>query len=361
MRKVGIITIFDPANYGNRLQAFALAKTLQGLNCHAVEVYPCNGFASLVKGKLKTNRITRTILEFFWSFHIQEKGGVRNYHRVVLFFDFMKKAQIKQVPSNDSSIDYFVCGSDQIWNPYWRGTPFFFANFAPKEKRIAYAASFGVDTLPADVTANYTMYLKDMAHISVREHAGTILVRDLVQRDVPVVVDPTLLLSRDEWLNMAKKPKFLVKDRFVLTYFLGNYSDDAKQYIEKVSEEHDLQVISLNSMSMNRHWFNTGPAEFLWLIENASLVCTNSFHATVFSIIMNTPFVNFKRDYYAIDMGSRIDTLLQTMQLSDRVYGRVKDECLFDVDFQHVPKILEFEKKRSIEFLKQALNFDSAT
>ncbi len=359
MRKVGIVTLFDPENYGNRLQAYALAKTLQNLNCQVAETYRCNDFLSIVKGKIKTNPFTRTVMELVLSIFIKEKGGIRHCGRTVLFFKFIKKTRAKYVRSNDTSIDYFVCGSDQIWNPAsYTGYPFYFAGFAPKEKRIAYAASFGVSILPQNLTANYATYLKDMAHISVREHAGAKLVQELANRDVPVLVDPTLLLNREDWLTMAKKPKFPVKGRYVLTYFLGWHSNDIDEYIEKVALEHDLQIISLNNMHKNHHWFNVGPAEFLWLIENASLVCTNSFHATVFSIIMNTPFINFARGNGADNMNSRIETLLETMQLNERIYGRVKNECLFDVDFHHIPKILESEKKRSIEYFKKALNLE---
>ena len=208
----------------------------------------------------------------------------------------------------------------------------------------------------------YRSYLKDMAHISVREHAGADLVRELADRDVPVVLDPTLLLKRDEWQVMTKKPKFPVKERYVLTYFLGWHGDAEDRYIRKVAQEHDLQIIALNNMHKDSQWFGTGPAEFLWLIEHASLVCTNSFHATVFSIIMNTPFINFKRDSgKADDMNSRMDTLLGTLKLSDRVYGKVHEQSLWDVDFSHVADILEREKVHSVAYLKKALQLDAET
>ena len=263
---------------------------------------------------------------------------------------------MEQHRANDPRIDYYVCGSDQIWNPDLGGDGFYFANFAEKNKRVAYAASFGVETLPEKMAVDYTEYLKGMSHISVREHAGAALIKELVQKDVPVVVDPTMLLSREEWLPMMKKPTYPLKERFMLTYFLGGYSDDAQNYIKKVAQEHDLQIVSLNSMCKDCYWFGTGPSEFLWLIENAAVVCTNSFHGTVFSIIMNTPFINFRRGSKTNSMHSRIETLLRTMQLTGRVYGEVKEECLFDMDYQHVTGILESEKKRSIEYLRNALN-----
>lgn len=361
MRKVGIITLFDADNYGNRLQAYALARTLQKQNCQVVETFRCSGFVSMVKGKIKTSRLARTILELIRSISARDKHGIGNCRRLGLFFDFMKRTRVKHARANDPTIDCFVCGSDQIWNPACGGTPFYFADFAPKEKSIAYAASFGVDTLPADVAANYAGYLHDMAHISVREQAGAKLVQDLANRDVPVVVDPTLLLNREEWKTLAKKPSFPVHDRYILTYFLGWHTADIDAYIKRISQEQNMQIISLNHMNKDHHWFCTGPAEFLWLIEHASLVCTNSFHATVFSLIFNTPFVNFKRNSTALDMNSRIDTLLNTMQLNDRVYGRLNDECLFEINFDHIPDILEGEKKRSIAYLRNALNLDPVT
>ena len=133
MRKIGIITLYDPDNYGNRLQAYALSKTLQKLGCETAEVYHCSDRISKVKGFIKTNRLPRRVLELFLSIAVRDKGGIRNYRRVGLFFDFMKKAQMKPIPSNDPSIDYFVCGSDQVWNPRCGGTPFYFAGFAPRK------------------------------------------------------------------------------------------------------------------------------------------------------------------------------------------------------------------------------------
>lgn len=157
---------------------------------------------------------------------------------------------------------------------------------------------------------------------------------------------------------MAKKPKFPIKNRYVLMYFLGYHSDDVDKYIEEVAQKHNLQIVSLNNMHKDQHWFHTGPSEFLWLIENASLVCTNSYHATVFSIIMGVPFVNFKRDSGINNMNSRIETLLETMQLSERVYGRVKEECLFDAEYQKANQILEDEKIQSVRFLREALDLN---
>ncbi len=260
--------------------------------------------------------------------------------------------------SDSSSIDYYICGSDQIWNPNFAGQPSYFATFAAKEKRISYAASFGISTLPERIAKRYKKHLNDMQYISVRENAGAQIVKDLIGREVPVLIDPTLMLNKNDWKQVLKNPKFKIDGKYILTYFLGNVSEETNAYIKRIAKENDLQIISLHKLEENDFWYHTGPSEFVWLIENASLVCTDSFHASVFSILMDSPFIVFRRDYKNNDMNSRFESLLGMLNLTDRFFEQLKQGDEFKKEYAHIPEILNLEREKTINFLTDALNLN---
>lgn len=355
MRKVGIITVFDVENYGNRLQAYALSKALSTLQYDTAETHYCPTFTSMIKGHIKKNRILRTAHYALTAIAHREKDIFQKCKRLGLFFDFLKYNRVQLLRRDDPSISRYVCGSDQIWNPTLAGTPYYFAAFAKNEKRISYAASFGLSTLPEDVAKAYTPHLSNMAHLSVREYAGAEIIKELTGREASVVLDPTLLLDKQDWQAITKRPRFPIKGKYLLTYFLSWYSEETRMFIERTAKENDLEIITLNNFDKNNFWYQTGPAEFVWLIENASLVCTDSFHATVFSIIMNSPFVVFKRDLKKNDMHSRIETLLGTFELENREFTKLQQGEEFCISFDHIPSRLAAERQHSLDYLLHAL------
>lgn len=361
MRKVGIITMFNLNNYGNRLQAYALSEVVENLKCKAVELHYCdNGIKSLIKEIYKRNRFL--LDSYYFLTGILKSGkfsfAVKNCKRFNLFFEFSKKIKSQIVFSDTPSFDYYLCGSDQIWNPNFACKSSYFAAFAPKEKRISYAASFGISTLPEGSTEKYRKNLNDMQHISVREHQGAEIVKQLTGREAQVLIDPTLMIDRDGWRAVAKKPKFKVEGKYILTYFLSKTSEETDAYIKKIAKENNLQIISLHRFEENDYWYYTGPSEFIWLIENASLVCTDSFHASIFSILMDSPFIVFRREYKNNDMHSRLENLLVKFNLTDRFFERLQGGAEFKKDYSHVSEILNLEREKAIKFLTNALNLN---
>ncbi len=156
--------------------------------------------------------------------------------------------------------------------------------------------------------------------ISVREEAGKKIVEDLTGRkDVEVLVDPTMLLTAEEWDNVSNKPEQLKTDKYILNYFLGELSEKRKNEIDRIAKENGCKII--NMLDSNSPFYKTGPAEFLYLEKNAFLICTDSFHACVFSILYNRPFIVFEREDNNVSMNSRIDTLLNKFHLQDRRYN----------------------------------------
>jgi len=166
-----------------------------------------------------------------------------------------------------------------------------------------------------------------------------------------------MLLTADEWDKVAKKPKQLdnlKNKRYILTYFLGNLSMDKKGKIEEIAQKNNCEII--NILDKNSPFYQTGPSEFLYLEKNAILICTDSFHSCVFSILYNRPFLVFQREGNVNKMNSRIETLLNKFKLEDReVNENITDDKL-KYDYSQAYKILENERDKTKIFIKNALD-----
>jgi hypothetical protein len=264
------------------------------------------------------------------------------------------------IPSDlAEQFDIFIVGSDQVWNPHFRmGSSIDFLTFAPEYKRVAYSASFGISTLPTVFIKNYRQWLSCMAHISVREDAGTKIIKELTGRDVPVIVDPTLMLTKEKWMAISKTPMYKPKKPYLLTYFLGNVSPEDKKKINSIANEKRLEIIHLAEIEDARR-YSADPSEFLGYINSSKVFLTDSFHGVIFSIIFEKPFIVFNRLGKYPSMNSRIDTLLSKFKLEDRKWENIKTENnIFDIDFSHIPPIIEAERNKALNYLKSALDID---
>lgn len=165
-----------------------------------------------------------------------------------------------------------------------------------------------------------------------------------------------MLLTPEEWDKVSKKPEQLNFDKYILCYFLGELSEHRKKEIARVAKENNCKII--NILDKNDLFYETGPSEFLYLEKNAFLICTDSFHSSVFAILYNRPFVVFDREDSSVKMKSRLDTLLQKFKLVDRWYkGEIKKEQL-KTDYTKAYEILEKEREKSMNFLKRALDIE---
>ena len=229
--------------------------------------------------------------------------------------------------------------------------------FVEDNKKIAFSASFGISELPEQYKQKTAEALKTFKAISVREDSGKKIVEELTGRtDVEVLVDPTMLLTPEEWDKVSKKPKQLNFDKYILCYFLGELSEQRKKEIERVAKENDCKII--NILDKKDPFYETGPSEFLYLEKNAFLICTDSFHSSVFAILYNRPFIVFDREDSLVKMNSRLDTLLKKFELEDRWYeGEIKKEQL-KTDYTKAYEILEKEREKSMKFLKKALDIE---
>lgn len=274
-----------------------------------------------------------------------------------------------QIKDNAPRADIYLCGSDQIWNPYFKGGRNdlgYFLDFAPLDKpRIAYAPSFGCSELPALAKENISELIHKFKAVSVREIAGKEIVKKETGLDVPVVADPTLLFAADEWAAVEKKVDN-VPEKYILCYRFSD-NDDTKKSIDDISRKLGLPVVSLPlsvpaMKDKNYHKvFKAGPAEFIWLVRNAEFVCTDSFHATVFSLIFHRPFVVFQRENFAgghANMNSRIESLLTIAEMKDRiVIGRIENDAeeLRKIDFEPFETNIKQMREFSLNWLDEAM------
>ena len=242
-----------------------------------------------------------------------------------------------------------IVGSDQIWNTTfkWLSINAFLPFKHPK--KIAFSASFGVDSIPYDQTI--ADCLNDFKALSVREEAGAKIIKDLTGRDATVLVDPTMLLTKDEWRKVSKKPRG-AKEGYILTYFLSPKCDEAKTKLEEIKEDKEVyELLNPNDKIAG----TAGPSEFLWLFEHADLILTDSFHACVFSFLFNKPFIVYDRNWNEGNMNSRLETLLSKFSLERKYANSGLPNDIWEHDYTEGYKQLEIERKKAIDFLKKAL------
>jgi len=355
-KKIGIVSLYGNNNYGNKLQAYALQEYCKKLGYEVGVIKngtprsANNKIMKVLKRIVQLIRILFPIKEYKNDNFKEFEKNLNTTRRCYYSYDkniFLKK-----------SYDYFIVGSDQVWNPYFGlKNNFTFLEFAKDKPNIAFSASFGVDSIPDDMKERYVNGLKELDYISVREDIGKKMVENFTNRnDVEVLVDPTMLLTQKEWCNVAKRPNNLKDDKYILSYFLGEQSIDRRNQIKEMASKNGWKVI--NILDKNDAFADCGPAEFVYLEQHAELICTDSFHACVFGILMNTPFIIFNREDKEEPMNSRIDTLLSKFKLEDRRCSGKVNERYLKCDYSNSYKILENERKKANLFLKRALEIE---
>lgn len=348
--KVGIVTIYDNNNYGNKLQCFALQQKLTELGADVTVIHDEDKRLSI-----KVKKLIKSILK--------RKANTREIRlRKKQFEEFNKKIKYSKYtvdfrhPKIKEKFEYVVVGSDQVWNPYFnRLSNLDILKFISPNKRISYAASFGINDVPNEYKNKISNEIANFKAISVREYQGKEIVEKLTQRrDIQVLIDPTMMLTSNDWDKVIMKPEQAINKKYILKYFLGNISKDKNDEINRIAKENDCEIIDISDK--NSPFYQTGPSEFLYLEKNAFLICTDSFHSCVFAILYNVPFIVFNREHNGTSMNSRITTLLLKFQLENRYYkGKINNQIL-QADYTIAYKILEKERKKSLDFLKKALD-----
>lgn len=354
MKKINIVTLYGNSNFGNKLQNYALQEVCENLN---FEVQTLKNkyeqpFVKKVKSHIKVfliKIIRRNLITSIKREHKFKQFGEK-------YLKYTKTTvTAKNIDRKKRVADYNIIGSDQVWNLNdIKNIKIMFALFDRKEKNISYAASFGVTQFDKNMNFCLKEGIENISHISVREEAGKNIIEKLTGRkDVEVLVDPTMLLSEKNWLEIAKKPKNMFNEKYILNYFLGKLSEDRKKQIYRIAEEKGWKIINL--LDPRDPYYISGPAEFLYLEKNAELICTDSFHSAVFGILFNTPFIVYDRKNKGESMNSRLETLLSKFKLEERKYNGELDEKHIFCDFSNCQTLLDKERKKAYNFLKKTL------
>ena len=323
MIEIAKITLDGYFNYGNVLQNYALNTWLKNHGFHVQTIWhtdnqllqnKCHKWSSKdFRRTLLSPKYRRNLRNGSYQWEIIRQAYMKKF--CDQYIDIQYDLPLEDI---DTLYDYVIVGSDQVWNPGFEKYDIAFLRFVPQGKRIAYAASFGMASLPQTCRERFAKAICEMAAVSVREEQGAAIIKELTGKNVPVVLDPTLLLDAEEWTELESKPAWYKNnnaEKYILTYFLGK----KPPIIETVAEKEHLKVINLLDMAVFDH-YTVSPQEFLYLIHHAALVYTDSFHGSVFSILFERPFVVCDRiDKHQYSMKSRIDTLLKLFCLQDRM------------------------------------------
>lgn len=368
------MTFHKSESHGAMLQAFALQKTLEKLGNDA-EIINYDRFflknqneisASTLKAKIK--RFMIKFISFIYRL-INKKYNAKKKERFEFFRANYLKIGEKEYHTSDElrqgklEYDAYVTGSDQVWNPdSIIHDAFYFTFLDFSKKTIAYAPSIGVSKIDnPGILQKMENYLKHVKYLSCRENAGAKVIESITNRKVESVLDPTLLLNKDEWSDLIyKKTK---RNPYVLCYFLGSLKY-GRDYAKEIAKQlrYDIVVIPQSPVeifSNQKKENGVGPLEFLSLFEGASVVCTDSFHGTAFSVNFQKPFFSFCRrnPNGTASRISRLQDLLGKLNLKNRLImpgDTFKPEKL-EIDYEKVKKLLELERKSSISYLTNAL------
>ncbi len=367
IKRISIITLQGYYNYGNRLQNYALQEVIKNFS-EEVETL------ILPKASVQSSETFNKIKKVFSYTLSQTLNSINNKinsyinksiidQRENKFKQFAQKyINEKHINSFDElrkiakDTDYFVVGSDQVWHPY-NMDQYYSLQFVEEEKRIAYAPSFGISEIPEDVKPQYKEWLSSIPYISVREKEGAKIIKQLTGRDAPVLVDPTLLLTKDEWLKISKVHAYKPSSKYLISYFWGKIPTERKTLIKQIAKKYNLEIVSIADLK-DKKTYIADPSEFIDYIDSASLVLTDSYHGTIFSILMETPFFVFERTG-GKSMYSRIETLLELTELSGREEKDIDlNKDILNIDFSHVKGILEKEREKSFDFLSNAMKIE---
>ena len=368
MIKIGLLTINDYSNYGNRLQNYALQKILENLGCEVETIVQERGSLSENSNKTIAQKIKILLHisnhEKFELIKLKIEARINKSYRVSKIDNLKKftskyikeaivKISINNVPDSlANEYDYFITGSDQVWNPFFGfGNEIDFIDFAPTNKRISYAPSFGISDIPIEFREYYRNKISCMGKISVREEAGAKIIFDLTGIKAEVLVDPTILLEKEKWLSICTEDVSKPKKKYLVTYIFGVVNDKSKLFINDIAAKNNLEVVKLGSYE-DKLRYSVCPEGFIDYLNSAEVIITNSFHGAVLSILLEKPFVVLDRE----GLNSRIDTLLDKFMFESRKFSNFKmNGDVFLIDFSHVQPILEMERDKAITYLTNAL------
>lgn len=371
MAKIGIITIHKINNYGSVLQAYALQQVCKDLgydteiidynfpNAHHRE----NRYAMLDDAQLKEPEFIRLL---FAVALVKQHKRIARFVRKFQNLSSQRYNIPEELRSTPPRYDIYITGSDQLWSPrHCNGDPAYMLHFAPDEAlMISYAASFGTRSIPEELHPLYKELLSRYKYISVRENSGVEVINNIVGKEATTVLDPTLLLNRNEW-NRIASPKRLVKKKYILCYFL-NYSFNAFPYVDDFAEymqqQTGYEIVHVArpphklKYKFTHYRVGASPEEFLALIRDAEMILTTSFHGTAFAVNYGKPVFTVVQgrnagDSRQVSLMSNLGLEAQILSITDSFPSKDR----FSYDAVEEQQRLEMLRQESKQFLINAL------
>lgn len=378
MKKTGILTLYyNNMNYGGLLQAFALPFVIQkhlGIPAEQIRYSQQNTDTDLCTSKSKTSLSIYQLGINFFSALTSNKRSIRKKSFLEFMNDIPHSKNIyshETIQQCNSNYEIFICGGDQIWNGEMVGEHLdvYTLQFVNQGlKKIAYSPSVAISHMSKQVEDCLGKGLLGIDRISVREKRSLDILKRLSDKKIEVVVDPVLLLNKSEWLEQSRPTK--INGKYILCYLLGD-SITQRKAVEIISKRLKLRIVTFPHILLNNvrkcdlffgdiKDYTSGPRQFLDLINNAEFVITDSFHACVFSMIFETPFIVFERNKPSEkgNMNSRIYDFLEEYHLENQLVNVEKAMNLSripEVDYSFAHEHWFHRRNDSIEYLTRAL------
>lgn len=386
-KKVALVTCYFQPNYGSQLQAYATQLyfdkagipnetiCIDGLKKeinHAKYKYFLSKIfdTNTIEDKMSTVRKMVAVILKGKDFRdkLDERSRIFSQFSQTKFH--LSKVYHSKAELGENAHNYtaFVVGSDQLWLPSNIEADYYTLNFVPKSfPKIAFATSFGVSSLPSKQAKKATHFLKQLDFVSVREKTGQKLVKDLTGLEVPVVCDPTIMFTAEEWSHLLPTTRF-IKEKYIFCYFLGN-NPEQRDFVRKVRNLTGFKIVQLQFcdeyIKSDEEFpdyapYNVGPTEFVQLIRDAEYVFTDSFHASVFSLLFSKKFFTFRRynNDSPVSTNNRLYDLLSLVNQNQRLLTAqedVKKSLNLAIDYEFVHQSLEKIRRFTDNWLKSCL------
>lgn len=364
--KVGVLTLRFHSNFGFIMQAYAMQYVIKQLG-HEPYTY----YTKVVEEK-RINKAKQVIKNCLLKLIRKYNGPViphwptnEDYEIIDTYtnqfvFDNIALtpyfSSIKELERYDHRcFEAFIVGSDQVWREEFSlNIPTYYFDFVKHPaKKISYAASFGVSKIdyPKSLINKCKRLIRDFSFVSVREKEGVTICRENFGVDAVQVLDPTMLVDDKQYSSLADKSTKKYPDKYIITYILDE-TNKSTEFVAKLSKQLDLPVVNILSYKKGKI-VTPYPSiyDILKGFRDADFIVTDSFHASVFSILFNRQFCVLKNPYRGI---SRITTLLNTFCISDRIV----DDTLptNQIDFYNINKMLIGKRTDSLSLFNKVLN-----
>lgn len=353
-KSIGITTFCNWTSYGSMLQAYALKKTLEKIGCKSYILIDRIVQTPETKCRIKITKNVKAILNSFLAHRLESKITIQ-YKKSNKFIrdniDIIYYNNYADLELNYWKADYYLAGSDQVFNPHNLG-PGLFLDYVPdKQKLLTYACSMGSTKVDPQNADKFSRLVSNFTRISVREEDNIeVLTKYNPNAEYCVHIDPTFLLDAEEWRK--KEKKYNVHGKYILLYPLF-WDKKLNGELKKLKKKFGIKIIGVfsgvNKVFCDEALYDVGVDEFLWLVDHAEAVITSSFHGAAFATVFEKKLCIVTNP----DMPSRLDNLKKKLGLKDCNISNVLSE---NADYTFAKSVIREEQVRSIQYLEEVIN-----